>query len=46
MARQISNTPTLTGKYANEFIKDMNKAPTKKEKEMFNRMKNPKRKIK
>ena len=43
MAKQINPTPVLTGKYAKAFIKDMDKNPSKKEKDRFNRMKNPQR---
>ena len=43
MAKLINPTPVLKGEYAKEFIKDMDKKPNKKEKDMFNRMKNPRR---
>lgn len=40
---KINPTPVLYGKYAEEFIKDMNKKPTKKERNMYKRMINPHR---
>lgn len=43
MSKEINPTPILYGEYAKEFIKDMDKKPSKKEKDMFNRMKNPRR---
>lgn len=43
MINKINPTPILYGEYAKEFIKDMDKKPSKKEKDMFNRMKNPTR---
>ena len=43
MMNKINLTPILYGEYGKEFIKDMDKKPSKKEKDMFNRMKNPTR---
>lgn len=43
MSQENNSTPILYGEYAKEFIKDMDKKPSKKEKDMFNRMKNPTR---
>ena len=43
MARRIADTPTLEGEDAFNFIIEMNKGPTKKDKELRKKIDNLKR---
>lgn len=43
MATRIQSTPNLEGEDAAEFIKNMSRAPTKKQKKSINRIKTARR---